>query len=83
MVLLCSVAARGHVSFAQAQPNAVLTDGVAQLLLKIEAAVGAGSASDFLALSSLDPDRLAVADFGHEVPFDHIVVQHEVVSAIQ
>ena len=34
LVLLCSVAARGHVSFAQGQPNAVLTDGVAQLLLK-------------------------------------------------
>ena len=63
MVLLCSVAARGHVSFAQGQPNAVLTDGVAQLLLKIEAAVGAGSASDFLALSTLDPDDPNVRAF--------------------
>ncbi len=63
MVLLCSVAARGHVSFAQGQPNAVLTDGVAQLLLKIEAAVGAGSASDFLALSTLNPDDPNVRAF--------------------
>ena len=63
MVLLCSVAARGHVSFAQAQPNAVLSDGVAQLLLKIEAAVGAGSGSDFLALSTLNPDDPNVRAF--------------------
>ena len=63
IVLLCSVAARSHVSFARAQPNAVLTDGVAQLLLKIEAAVGAGSASDFLALSTLDPDDPNVRAF--------------------
>jgi hypothetical protein len=63
LVLLCSVAARGHVSFAQVQPNAVLTDGVAQLLLKIEAAVGAGSASDFLALSTLSPDDPNVRAF--------------------
>ena len=63
MVLLCSVAARDHVSFAQGQPNAVLADGVALLLLKIETAVGAGSASDFLALSTLDPDDPNVRAF--------------------
>ena len=63
VVLFCGIAVPGHVSFAQAQPGPVLTDGIAQLLLKIESAVAAGSASDFLALSTLAPDDPDVRAF--------------------
>src|SRR5262245_273658 len=65
ILLVCGIAVPGHVLFAkaQAQPNPVLTDGVAQLLLKIEAAVAAGSAADFLALSTLAPDDPDVRAF--------------------
>ena len=62
IALVCSVAVRGHASFAQSQP-APPPDGAALLLLRIEQAVGAGSARDFLALSTLNPDDPDVRAF--------------------
>jgi peptidase M1-like protein len=63
IALFCISAAPADLCYAQGQPNAVPIDGVAQLMLKIEAAVGAGSAPDFLALSTLKPDDPDVRAF--------------------